>query len=191
MRTATPGLRERIADAAGQLFAVQRFHEVRMDDIATEAGVSKGTLYRYFADKEDLYFGLVASGTEQLLEQFERAVDPALDPRTNLCRIVEAMIGFFDRRSYFFDLLQRVESMNTGDREFPWIKTRQQMLDFVSGCVAACNPAASNTPNGDPRFYSLLLLGAVRAIIRFGQRPRSEKLSAAIVDTFLLGLMPR
>ena len=41
--------------AAARLFGSQRFHEVRMEDIAAEAAVAKGTLYRYFADKEQLY----------------------------------------------------------------------------------------------------------------------------------------
>ncbi len=190
MRIATPGLRDRIADAAGQLFAVQRFHEVRMEDIAAEANVSKGTLYRYFADKEDLYFGLIATGSERLLEQFEQAVDPAFDARTNLCRIVESMIAFFDRHTYFFDLLQRVESMDTSGREFPWIKTRVLIWDFISQWIEACNPAVGET-SADPHLHSLLLLGAVRASIRFGKRPRQENLAEVIVDTFLFGLMPR
>src|SRR4051794_34450694 len=48
VRTKTPNLREHMLDAAARMFGNKRFDETRMDDIAAEANVSKGTLYRYF-----------------------------------------------------------------------------------------------------------------------------------------------
>ncbi len=187
MRTATPGLRERIADAAGRLFGVQRFHEVRMDDIAAEAGVSKGTLYRYFADKEDLYFALIAMASDRLFDEVQQSRLPGVPPGTNLCRVLVSMVTFFDRHSYFFDLLQRVEAMDTSGREFPWSKTRHGLLDLVGDLFRAHDPLAASACS-DRHFHALLLLGAVRATIRFGQRPRPESLAEEMVDTFLYGV---
>ncbi|MSQ93318.1 MAG: TetR/AcrR family transcriptional regulator [Gemmataceae bacterium] len=54
MRACDPKRGLQILDAAAQLFAKRRYHEVRMDDIAESAGVAKGTLYKYYHDKEDL-----------------------------------------------------------------------------------------------------------------------------------------
>ena len=59
MRCKTAEQADKVLDAAAQLFGLRRFHEVRMEDIAAEAEVGKGTLYRYFADKEELYLGLL------------------------------------------------------------------------------------------------------------------------------------
>ena len=67
MRTKTPHLADRMLLAAARLFGTQRFHEVRMDDIAAEAEVSKGTLYRYFKDKDELYLALVARCSRNLI----------------------------------------------------------------------------------------------------------------------------
>src|SRR3546814_20052113 len=47
--------RAQILDAASRIFATQAYHLVNMDGVAQAAGVGKGTLYRYFTSKEDLY----------------------------------------------------------------------------------------------------------------------------------------
>src|SRR5262245_18615534 len=55
VRTKTPQQADKMLNAAARLFGTQRFHEVRMEDIAAEAAVGKGTIYRYFSDKDELY----------------------------------------------------------------------------------------------------------------------------------------
>ncbi|MEP9351704.1 TetR/AcrR family transcriptional regulator [Xanthobacter sp. KR7-225] len=51
--------RRAILDAALAAFSAQGFAAARLDDVARGAGVAKGTLYLYFADKEALFRGLV------------------------------------------------------------------------------------------------------------------------------------
>ncbi len=46
--------KNQILDAAMAVFARSGFHEARMDDIAQESGLSKGTLYWYFKSKEEI-----------------------------------------------------------------------------------------------------------------------------------------
>ena len=45
-----------IMRAAERLFHNRRFHEVTLEEVAEAAQVGKGTIYRYFADKDDLFF---------------------------------------------------------------------------------------------------------------------------------------
>ncbi len=47
-----------ILRAATQVFAEQGFQAATMDAIAERAGIGKGTLYEYFRDKQDLFFGV-------------------------------------------------------------------------------------------------------------------------------------
>ncbi|MEM7139580.1 MAG: TetR/AcrR family transcriptional regulator [Actinomycetota bacterium] len=47
--------RDRLLDAAATAFATLGYDGVRVDDIASEAGVSHGTFYRYFPDKDTLF----------------------------------------------------------------------------------------------------------------------------------------
>ena len=51
--------RRQILDGARQVFLTQGFDAASMMDIAKAAGVSKGTLYVYFKDKDDLFDGMV------------------------------------------------------------------------------------------------------------------------------------
>jgi AcrR family transcriptional regulator len=61
--------RQRILDAALQLFAAQGYEETTMRDIAAAAGCSLGLTYRYFASKEDLVLELYRWLAVQLEEQ--------------------------------------------------------------------------------------------------------------------------
>jgi AcrR family transcriptional regulator len=49
----------RILDAAASVFASRGYNDARMDDVAEEAGVSKGGLYLHFPSKDALFDGLV------------------------------------------------------------------------------------------------------------------------------------
>jgi AcrR family transcriptional regulator len=54
-----PAKRAQILDGAKRCFMSLGFEAASMNDITTEAGVSKGTLYVYFRDKEDLFKELI------------------------------------------------------------------------------------------------------------------------------------
>lgn len=51
--------REQILDAAAQLFAERGYHQARSRDVAEKAGVSNGTVYNYFKNKEEILLGLL------------------------------------------------------------------------------------------------------------------------------------
>ncbi len=74
-----------ILDAALRVFARKGFHKARMDDIAEEAGLSKGLLYWYFQGKDALIEALLTvlfepdlRDLEQLLQQTDRPVPERL-----------------------------------------------------------------------------------------------------------------
>ncbi len=60
--------REAILKAAEEMVQNRRFHEVTLDEVAQAARVSKGTIYNYFEDKEDLFFQLATHGHDQLCD---------------------------------------------------------------------------------------------------------------------------
>ena len=55
-RVKTEAKERAILDAAASVFARRPFHAVLIDEIASDAGIGKGTIYRYFETKDDLYF---------------------------------------------------------------------------------------------------------------------------------------
>jgi AcrR family transcriptional regulator len=63
--------RERILDAAERSFIHAGFHRTTMQDVAREAGMSPGNLYRYFPSKDAIVEGLVERDRAMLAEDFE------------------------------------------------------------------------------------------------------------------------
>jgi AcrR family transcriptional regulator len=83
--------RRQILDGARKLFLDLGFDAASMGEIARAAGVSKGTLYVYFADKNRLFEAIVE---EESLEQGKVAfnLDPARDVPTTLMDFGQAFI---------------------------------------------------------------------------------------------------
>ena len=48
------GIREKIIDTSWELFKTKGFGETTINDIISEAGISKGTFYYYFRSKDDM-----------------------------------------------------------------------------------------------------------------------------------------
>src|SRR2546422_11319053 len=67
-RVKTVSKKQAILDAASRDFAERDFHEVLIDDIAATAKIGKGTIYRYFETKEELYFAAILQGFDELYE---------------------------------------------------------------------------------------------------------------------------
>lgn len=66
--------REQISRAAIQVFARNGFQRALISDIAAEAGLSKGSIYRYFDDKEGLFHAAFQAVQQQLSCECERAI---------------------------------------------------------------------------------------------------------------------
>jgi AcrR family transcriptional regulator len=82
-----------IRAAALDVFSAKGFAAARLDDIAKEAGVAKGTIYLYFASKEDLLEAIVTSTIGAVLANVEQAVAASPAPASQLLRMMGQFIG--------------------------------------------------------------------------------------------------
>jgi TetR/AcrR family fatty acid metabolism transcriptional regulator len=186
VRTKTPFLAEKMLEAAGRLFGTKRFHEVRMEDIAAEARVSKGTLYRYFHDKEEMYLALLKQASHQLLMELKRRVEQAETCRDRLIAVVDAVVVFFDDHPHLFDLIQRAEIGQDKGKAFPWQEVRAEGMRIVLDVFEEARRSGEFRMR-HPATAMLMFLGGMRAVIRVGTRPRPLGLAEQIVDDFLTG----
>lgn len=77
-----------ILAAALRVFAERGYHSTRLDDIAAAAGVTKGTIYYYFKNKESLLLQLVAVGDCEHLAKLKALVRDAKGPVSARLRMV-------------------------------------------------------------------------------------------------------
>lgn len=101
--------RQKIMEAAERLFSDRRFHEVTLDEVAQEARVGKGTIYRFFSSKDDLFFQTATSGFDDLCEVIEKSVGRETDFATQLLAACEEITQFFYLRRQLFRLMQMEE----------------------------------------------------------------------------------
>lgn len=79
--------RQSILEAALRVFASRGVAAATMADIAEEAGLSAGAIYRYFESKQDLAAACFKEGAEQVAEQWRHEAASAPDPREAFYRI--------------------------------------------------------------------------------------------------------
>jgi AcrR family transcriptional regulator len=84
--------RQEILDAALLTFAEHGFEAARLDDVASRAGVAKGTLYLYFRSKEALFEGLVRNAVAPIMARMsELAAAPDIPP----AKAIETFFALF------------------------------------------------------------------------------------------------
>jgi AcrR family transcriptional regulator len=81
---------DRILDAAGELFAQKEAAAVGMHEIASAAGCSRATLYRYFENREALYTAYVHRESYRLYREMTEQINSVVDPRD---RLIEGMLA--------------------------------------------------------------------------------------------------
>ena len=81
---------DRILDAAGELFTHKEAATVGMNEIASAAGCSRATLYRYFENREALYTAYVHRESYRLYREMTEQINSVVDPRE---RLIEGMLA--------------------------------------------------------------------------------------------------
>ncbi len=102
---------ETVLAAAEQVFADQGLHAAHMGDIAARAGVSVGTLYNHFKDREALLAGLLEARRAEMLSLLDEAIRAAAG-RAALERLrvmVETMLIHKSRHRKFLQILLQGE----------------------------------------------------------------------------------
>jgi AcrR family transcriptional regulator len=93
-------VRAELAALALELFAEHGFEETTVDDVARAAGMSKRSLFRYFATKEDMVLGAVDSMGDAVADELRGRPadeDPWQSLRTVLCAWEERIATSADR----------------------------------------------------------------------------------------------
>lgn len=79
---------QELLSAALDLFVERGYAATRLDDVAKKAGVSKGTLYLYFTNKEELFKAVVRESVVPVLGAAEEAIDSHEGDSASLFRTI-------------------------------------------------------------------------------------------------------
>jgi AcrR family transcriptional regulator len=185
-RPSTPFLRERILESAAELFAEKEFDLVLIDEVAAHAGIGKGSVYRQFKSKEELYAAVVINGFAALQREIRSALSGATTMRAQIAAIVRHTLKFFWTRRQFFALLRDPKALpRSQERQY-----RTQRTDFsrlISGVLDDGVKRGAIRSDLDTQIAAESLLGMMRGINRYSRDYTSPDRATDIVTSIFLG----
>jgi len=180
-----------ILHAAEKLFSQRRFHEVTLDEVAKAAQVGKGTIYRYFADKDDLFFQLVTHGFDELCDLLQRRVPGAAPFEQRLLGACQEIVRFFDRRRQLFRLMQNEDARLAwcqGSLRDRWHAHRQHLVSAVAAILEQGITEGVLRRDLPPDVLAQFLLGMLRTRARdLAQAPAELQRIEVVVELFCRG----
>jgi len=84
--------RNKIIDAARQVFAKKGVENVTMNDIAVAARKGRRTLYTYFNNKEELYWAVAETELDLLSDMMEQAASKDISPDKKIIEVIYARL---------------------------------------------------------------------------------------------------
>jgi AcrR family transcriptional regulator len=193
-KDARPG---EIIEAALELFVLNGFAATRLTEVAQRAGVVKGTLYRYFDTKEELFRATV----RHLLASNLALVQHAAPIDGTVAAVVPSMLRQVARGVSGSRIPAIVRMVLAESRAFPDLasiwhdEVVSPMLDGVAGIIAR-GQVIGEIRSGDPRLHALSVIGPMvtGALYRevFGKADRDwlslEALAVQHAETVVRGL---
>jgi AcrR family transcriptional regulator len=154
--------RARIVDVAIDMFSKQGFRATSMNEIAAAVGLSKPTLYHYFASKERLLVAIYTAVLDESLDDARRVLDGAPDPLSAISDLIAARVVYTCRNSALLKVCFEEEHELPADLQ-PALLSRRKIFEdlFLHTLQAhlADHPDALGTVN--PKVWVNAGLGAV------------------------------
>jgi AcrR family transcriptional regulator len=187
--------RQEIMGAAEMLFSDRRFHEVTLDEIAQAARVGKGTIYRFFSSKDDLFFQTATSGFDDLCMVIEKSVCRQMDFAGQLLGACEEITQFFRRRRQMFRMMQMEEGRviwSQGSLWNLWMSHREKLVKALARILDMGSRENKIRTDVPTTVLADFLLGMLRTRARYllGVEDSIKRLEV-LLDIFLFGASGR
>ena len=183
--------RQEIMRAAEGLFRNRRFHEVTLDRVAEEAKVSKGTIYRFFEDKDDLFFQTATSGIDELCARLEEQVRRGARFEERLLTACGRIASFFEERRPLFYMMQSEEiHADTGKRSLQkrWQAARKKLIAALAAVIGQGVRGGRIRAEVPAEVLAAYLLGMLRARAReLADTPGKAKRLELMLEIFCRG----
>ncbi|MGY1815316.1 TetR/AcrR family transcriptional regulator [Blastococcus sp. SYSU D00820] len=95
-----PSRRQAVLDAAMHLYAVRRFEDVTVADIATEAGMTSAAVYYHYPSKDDLLLEGLRAFAGGMLEELRRLLDDAAERGSTEGEVIADLVAWMDGHRY-------------------------------------------------------------------------------------------
>jgi AcrR family transcriptional regulator len=182
-----------IIDAARRVIAREGFRNTSMDKIAEKASISKGTLYLYFKNKEDLVRQATARGHAEMARAIEQLTKQTIDPDQAIATYVRAMLQFCDENEILFRAMD-AHPDSAGDMTSSSVSRRiNHYVSILEGFIED-RIRAGKYRKVSSRRVARMIVEAVRGVVierlseRGRDKPSVESDAELIVSIFMRGI---
>ncbi len=159
--------REKIINAAAELFSRKNYHEVMMEDVAKLISVAKGTVYNYFTSKEELYFSIMQSRMEKLISSLKEKIESEESSLDSLRSFTTHLYMFMMKYRNFFLIYQKGSLNNDNLFSADLAALEKQLADIITGIVIQ-GKAEGVFRNVNENFAVSLILGSIYGAVQRG-----------------------
>lgn len=172
--------RQRLLDAAEQVFADKGYHGAVVDDIMRASGSSKGGFYFHFPNKQAIFVALIDALVPKLAATIERAIADESDPVAQLDAALRTVLDLFSRHRRLSKILL-VEAVGLGHGfDEKLMQTRSHFARMIQSYLDRA-VAAKGITTIDTELVSWAWFGAINEIIvRWLVAGQPERLEAAL-----------
>lgn len=184
--------RDRILDIAVDGFRRHGYAGTSIHDISRALGRTKGSLYYYFRDKEDILFGAHARSLEHLHAAGRAVLRAHRDPAARLAALIEAHVAIMVEAFRGTALALEVGAL-TGARRARVVRARDRYERLLRG-VLTQGVRSGAFRRVDPKLTAFAILGAVNWLARWyraGGGVDAEAVGRAYADLFVHAVCAR
>lgn len=164
--------RNQIVDAAEKIIFSKGLDQSTMDEIAEEAELSKGTLYLYFKNKNELYLAITERGSNILNTRFAKVFAGAHDHTgIELIRLIgETYLNFVrENPNYFkafmyYESLSNVEELQQSEFAQTCEDNRREALNFMIRALQIGMQDGTIDDSYDPKELAIAIWSSTRGI---------------------------
>jgi AcrR family transcriptional regulator len=185
--------RNALLEAAARGLSRNGYGSLKLEEVASDAGYTRGALYHQFADKEDLALAVIAWVEETWWEEVGSAVEAESDPVVALLALARRHAVFCRRDIARVMMALRVEFSGQDHAVGREIARFAAELNALSAKLITAGRRDGSIPPGPPgKLVAAGLLGGVEgALIAVGARKPHDETLAVRVATGVLGLDAR
>jgi TetR/AcrR family fatty acid metabolism transcriptional regulator len=181
-----------ILAAAKKIFGERGFHDTVVVDVAEEAGVGKGTVYRRFGNKSDLFSGLVCEETNHLIERLQEGVDRSTSLEELVQSIITVHFDLFEESDEIIRIFVEEGLSNFGEWQEDvverWTEFRSLMAEYFDDEQIQDQLKDDVTPEDCSKLIANLIWGTLRSIVIFEEEHPREVYEEMLADVLLSGV---
>ena len=104
--------RQHILDEAAKVFANKGLANTKVSDLAEAAGVSQGLLYRYFADKDEVFVALLERAINGVTDYVQTAIKRTGTPLEKFYWLTEKILQGMSENPVYFQLISQAMALS-------------------------------------------------------------------------------